>query len=345
MGGDNSLGMSMKHIVVLLWLVAVAVAKDDKVHSIDNDTNDPDLGDAATTGENWGFGGLKTFGSFSVVRPRFEELRRNLAETLESAPTASPTPSCVHHPGLAPQSWYEQFRSGTLPARLKNISYNGRQVDCSPASCDNPPECGIPACTAIRQYPKSDDYSKSVKSSQCPPDNCEVHATVVRNTEPAETNDWFGFMMVHPATRFGTTIQYGYTPGFVQYYPKHGYGDIHGNSGSWLWANAGNCNPDKLRTYTKNAVAHVGLLPQTDKMHRRAVAVFTKTTWCIDTVCYTYKSGRCYRLNSATVMPEYASSLTKTESRNALKELIAGRYDDKCSPEAIAAATDTIAAN
>lgn len=72
----------MKCIVLLLWLVAFAAAEDDKVrrqtlthhrhrltariaqvHSIDNDTNDPDLGDAATTGEKWGFGGVHTFGA------------------------------------------------------------------------------------------------------------------------------------------------------------------------------------------------------------------------------------------------------------------------------------------
>jgi len=47
--------------------------------------NSPDLGDeldtAATTSEQWGFGGLQTHGTFNLVLPSFEERRAELGET------------------------------------------------------------------------------------------------------------------------------------------------------------------------------------------------------------------------------------------------------------------------
>merc|ERR1712070_781819 len=67
---------------------------------------------------------------------------------------------CTPHPGLEHKSWYDPYRAFILPATLRNISYNGRRVDCNPASCDNPPQCGIPPCAALQQFPATADYKK-----------------------------------------------------------------------------------------------------------------------------------------------------------------------------------------
>ena len=61
-----------------------------------------------------------------------------------ASPTTSPTTPCVPHAGLVTQSWYDPYRNAVLPDRLRSIAYKNTTVDCNPASCDNPPQCGIP---------------------------------------------------------------------------------------------------------------------------------------------------------------------------------------------------------
>ena len=70
-----------------------------------------------------------------------------------------------------------------------------------------------------------------------------------------------------------------------------------------------NCNPDRLTVCAKLSIAHTSLNNAPDGMHRRAVVVLTKRTFCVGTVCYSMKSGRCYRLNKP-IMPVYQSAAT-----------------------------------
>ena len=51
---------------------------------------------------------------------------------------------------------------------------------------------------------------------------------------PTKSNDWMGFWMSLPATRFGMKQSPEYPPGFLACYPQANKGDTHGNAGSWL---------------------------------------------------------------------------------------------------------------
>merc|ERR1712153_154446 len=281
-------------------------------------------------------------------------------ETQEPLTSVSPKnePGCIPHPGLATQSWFAPYRGMDLPAELRNIKYRNATVDCNPASCDNPPQCGIPQCKAFDKHAMNTQYDKAVylpgapsalalRIPGCPAqgsEGCRITGEILTDQAINKDSHWQGFMMRHPATRFGYTLEAAYPAGFIQCSPAVVEKDSDGATGSWLAAGAKNCNPDNLKVCTKISVAHTGLPPQTNNMHRRAVAVFYKTVWCIGPKCYVSKGGNCLRLKKL-IMPKYASASNKHHSKRALRELKAGRYDNGCSAAARKAAADVIASN
>merc|ERR1712166_824844 len=144
-----------------------------------------------------------------------------------------------------------------------------------------------------------------------------------------------------------------YTPGVVKCYPQVTKSDKYGYTGSWLWPGAGNCNPYELMVCTKGSIAHTALFPQRDGSHLHSALLFVKRTWCIKgecdrygcpVRCYTFKRGQCLRFHKR-VMPRYASDATKKHSKKAYKELVAGRFSTKCTPEAARAARAMLAGN
>jgi len=285
-------------------------------------------------------------------------------ETQEPLTSVSPKnePGCIPHPGLATQSWFAPYRGMDLPAELRNIKYRNATVDCNPASCDNPPQCGIPPCRAfnyhamIRQYYKATflpGFPYPVPGQKhpgyigCPAQGtqgCRITGENLTDQAINKDSHWQGFQMRHPATRFGYTQEASYPAGYVLCSPAVVEKDSDGSTGSWLAAGAKNCNPDNLKVCTKISVAHTGLPPQTNNMHRRAVAVFYKTVWCIGPKCYVSKGGNCLRLKKP-IMTRWGSDSNKHHSKRALIELKAGRYDDGCSAAARKAAADVIASN
>merc|ERR1712086_1235962 len=164
---------------------------------------------------------------------------------------------------------------------------------------------------------------------------------------------WKYLEMTQPATRVGIMYPPAYTPGLVTCYPQVTKTDEWGYTGSWMMPGAGNCNPYQLMACTKGSIAHTGLPPQRDKSHRHSALLFVKRTWCIKgecdrpdcpARCYTYKRGQCLRFHKK-VMPQYASNAGKHHSKQAYKELVAGRFSTKCTPEAARAARAMLAGN
>jgi len=264
-------------------------------------------------------------------------------------------PGCIPHPGLATQSWFAPYRGMDLPAELRNIKYRNATVDCNPASCDNPPQCGIPPCRAFDYQSMTAQYTNAVflpgsarrRYSGCSAQGtqgCRITGEILTDQAINKDSHWQGFMMYHPATRFGYTHEAAYPAGYVECSPAVVEKDTAGITGSWLRPGAKNCNPDDLKVCTKMVVAHTTLPRQPDNMHRRAVAVFYKTVWCIGPKCYASKGGNCLRLKKP-IMPKYASNSNKTYSKRALRELKAGRYDHGCSAAARKAADLAIASN
>ena len=154
-----------------------------------------------------------------------------------ASPTTSPTTPCVPHAGLVTQSWYDPYRNAVLPDRLRNIAYKNTTVDCNPASCDNPPQCGIPPCRTIRKA----DYPRAVYVSRgcSPAHGCGLETTNVTTDEPNEDSKWSGMLMMQPATRVGVLSGCDDLAGVVQCYPSPGR--ISGRKapgwrtlGSWL---------------------------------------------------------------------------------------------------------------
>merc|ERR1712166_830349 len=75
----------------------------------------------------------------------------------DDQPALKKKKDCIPHPGLTFQSkWYEPYQHATLPKEYRNIPHKvcnegeckEELVDCNPASCDNPPVCGLPECWA-----------------------------------------------------------------------------------------------------------------------------------------------------------------------------------------------------
>ena len=159
--------------------------------------------------------------------------------------------------------------------------------------------------------------------------------------------------MTQPATRVGGMWPPAYTPGLVSCYPGFSKTGIYGNIGSWMIPGAGNCNPYRLMACTKGSIAHTALPPQRDNSHRHSALLFVKRTWCIKgecgssdcpARCYTSKRGQCLRFHKP-VMPHHASVATRKDSIKAYKELVAGRFSTKCTPEAARGARAVLAAN
>jgi len=266
------------------------------------------------------------------------------------------TEACDYHPGLAAKSWLKPYRKAVLDSSLRNIMHNGVRVDCNPASCDNPRVCGIPPCRGIPRTKngiKTPDYWKAVTKKTCPAaKGCGAQTTTVSSDMPLKPK-WAYLSMTQPATRVGTILTPAYTPGIVHCYPTFTKTDIGGYTGSWMWPGAGNCNPYQLMACTKGSIAHTSLQPQCDNSHRHSALLFVKRTWCIKgecdssdcpARCYTSKLGRCLRFHKK-VMPPYASNAAKQYSRKAYKELVAGRFSTKCTPEAARAARAMLAGN
>ena len=173
---------------------------------------------------------------------------------------------------------------------------------------------------------------------------CRITGEILTGQAINKDSHWQGFMMFHPATRFGYTHEASYSAGVVKCSPAVVEKDSDGVTGSWLRPGAKNCNPDNLKVCTKISVAHTGLPPQTNNMHRRAVAVFYKTVWCIGPKCYVSKGGNCLRLKKP-IMTRWGSNSNRKDSTRALKELKAGRYDHGCSAAARKGADLAIASN
>merc|ERR1711957_1102905 len=116
---------------------------------------------------------------------------------------------------------------------------------------------------------------------------------------------------------------------------------------------AGNCNPYQLMACTKGSITHTALPRQKDKSHLHSALLFFKRTWCVKgecgssdcpARCYASKRGQCLRFDKP-VMPDRQSKLTQKDSADAYKELVAGRFSTKCTPEAARAARAMLAGN
>jgi len=269
------------------------------------------------------------------------------------------TEACDIHPGLAAKSWMKPYRKAVLDSSLRNIMHNGVKVDCNPASCDNPSVCGIPPCRGVTTFRaphvhiKTTDYWKAIFKRTCPAaKGCNATTEAVNSDMPSKP-EWSFFLMTQPATRVGIIRKSYYTPGVVYCCPKFAKTDAEGCTGSWMWPGAGNCNPYELMACTKGSIAHINLPRQHDKSHRHSALLFVKRTWCIKgecgssdcpARCYTSKRGQCVRFDKK-VMPKYQSRLTRKDSQKAYKELVAGRFSTKCTPEAARAARAMLAGN
>ena len=160
--------------------------------------------------------------------------------------------------------------------------------------------------------------------------------------------------MTQPATRVGIVYPPAFTPGVVSCYPSFTKTDRYGRIGSWMMPGAGNCNPYQLMACTKGSIAHTALPPQRDNSHRHSALLFVKRTWCIKgecdssdhcrVRCYSYKRGQCLRFHKP-VMPRWAEKATQKYSKKAYKELVAGRFSTKCTPEAARAARAMLTGN
>jgi len=267
--------------------------------------------------------------------------------------------ACKYHLGLAAKSWMKPYRKAVLDSSLRNIMHNGVKVDCNPASCDNPSVCGIPPCRGVTTFRaphvhiKTTDYWKAIFKRTCPAaKGCNATTEAVNSDMPSKP-EWSFFLMTQPATRVGIIRKSYYTPGVVYCCPKFAKTDAEGCTGSWMWPGAGNCNPYELMACTKGSIAHINLPRQHDKSHRHSALLFVKRTWCIKgecgssdcpARCYTSKRGQCVRFDKK-VMPKYQSRLTRKDSQKAYKELVAGRFSTKCTPEAARAARAMLAGN
>merc|ERR1712166_423770 len=264
--------------------------------------------------------------------------------------------ACDYHPGLAAKSWMKPFRKAVLDSSLRNIMHNRVRVDCNPATCDNPRVCGIPPCRGV-QHTKNGrwnpDYQKAVTKKKCPVAKGRGAQTAAVSSDMPSKPKWAYLSMTQPATRVGVVYPTTYNPGVVTCYPKFTKTDKYGNIGSWMWPGAGNCNPYQLMVCNRGSIAHTALPVQHDDSHRHSALLFVKRTWCIKgecgssdcpARCYTSKRGQCVRFDKK-VMPKYQSRLTRKDSQKAYKELVAGRFSTKCTPEAARAARAMLAGN
>ena len=233
--------------------------------------------------------------------------------------------------------------------------HNGVRVDCNPASCDNLRVCGIPPCRGVRSGGRGShpDYWKAISKKTCPAaKGCGVQTTAVSSDMPSKPK-WAYLVVTQPATQVGIIQTPEFTPGFVSCSSYFSKKDQNGITGSWMWPGAGNCNPYQLTVCTKGSIAHTVLTVQRDNSHRHSALLFVKRTWCIKgecdrsgcpTQCYAFKRGQCLRFHKK-VMPHYASRATWRDSSYAYKELVAGRFSTKCTPEATRAALTMLAGN
>jgi len=264
--------------------------------------------------------------------------------------------ACDYHPGLAAKSWVEPYRKAVLDSSLRNIMHNEVRVDCNPASCDNPSVCGIPPCRGVPHTKNgrwNPDYKKAVTKKKCPAaKGCGAQTAAVSSDMPSKPK-WAYLSMTQPATRVGVVYPTTYNPGVVTCYPKFTKTDKYGNIGSWMWPGAGNCNPYQLMVCNKGSIAHTALPTQRDGSHLHSALLFVKRTWCIKgecdssdcpARCYASKSGQCLRFHKP-VMPNYQEHASHKHSQKAYKELVAGRFSTKCTPEAAQAARAMLAGN
>merc|ERR1712086_994218 len=277
-------------------------------------------------------------------------------KTGKQARNAQLQEACDYHLGLAAKSWVKPYRKAVLDSSLRNIMHNRVRVDCNPASCDNPRVCGIPPCRGIpteKNGRRNPDYWKATNKKTCPAaKGCGIQTAAVSRDMPSKPK-WKYLVMSQPATRVGTMWGPAYTPGIVSCYPTFSKIDRHGYVGSWMMPGAGNCNPYQLMACTKGSIAHTALPPQLDNSNRYSALLFVKRTWCIKgecdrsdcpARCYTFKRGQCLRFHKK-VMPPYASNAGKYHSKEAYKELVAGRFSTKCTPKAARAARAMLAGN
>lgn len=238
------------------------------------------------------------------------------------SPTAAPTDACVPHIGLTLSgNWAEPYRQAYLPDTHRNITHNGTQVDCNPASCDNPAVCGIPTCQAIDEHRNRHGsptfaYCLATCNSGCgascagaPPGTppgicpgccsgagsepqCNAFTAALINVSsttftPTQANQGMGFKMYNPATRVGTIVRAVDTAGTVMCYPvaetSTSLSQI--NFDGLFYPNGNNCNPDRLLVCTKLAWAPVPMNPQPYNIHEKMAVLLHKITWCIAMRC------------------------------------------------------------
>ena len=242
-------------------------------------------------------------------------------------PTKAPTPSCQYHngitgpfPGLkladgsaASPTWYEPYQKHVLTSPYNETheypAKSGKLFTCNPASCENPPICGIPVCRGMSVKYESPCLDTRTRS-KCAGNGCHAYNAETRfgqlvksmfpsdeNVQPlisGGTRDSCNLpmkktdMMIRsflPGIRFGYYDAPANLPGFVSNQPAFGKTGTEFWDGSWMYADQRFCNPLQFSASGKGSVTHTGLTPQAGEIHRKSGTVLQKMTICMKADC------------------------------------------------------------
>lgn len=241
-----------------------------------------------------------------------------------------------------------------LDAQYKNIEWpkgqkteNKIRVDCNPASCDNPPECGIPVCRGVgfcaTSLVKTVNCHKLNKGlySACGGTGCgSLGLSTIQNAAPhlpggpPSSTAW---VISVPGSREGLYWGFGYQSGYQRTFPAAGVDSDRGFSG-YLTPSEKYCNPLKWIASSKWSITHTGMSPQLGQLEQRAALLFVKTTVCLKAncsgksgkeckpqKCYANTTGRCLKFH-AKVFPRFMFNVRNSHSSRAWRLYRAGKY-------------------
>jgi len=251
--------------------------------------------------------------------------------------------------------WYKPYMEHRLDAQYQNIEWPKGQkteskirVDCNPASCDNPPECGIPVCRGVGFCASSllvcsgqcHNLNKGLLST-CGGTGCgSLGLSTIQNAAPhlpggpPSNTSW---VLSVPGSREGMYWGFGYQSGYQKTFPAAGLDSDREHSG-YLTPSEKYCNPLKWIASSKWSITHTGMSPQIDQLERSAALLFVKTTVCLKAncsgksgkqckpqKCYANTSARCLKLHGK-VFPRYQQYIKNKHIRRAWRLYRAGNY-------------------